>query len=86
MRSSHSTRGVAELLLSQGGPHAAAFALGFSGERDTPLRINELGLPGVGVKDDVDDSPAGGFRIAVLSGWVQAIGARLRRPTLAPHT
>ncbi len=86
MRPSHSTRGVAELLLSQGGPHAAAFALGFSGERDTPLRINELDLPWMGVEDDVDDAPASGFRIAVLSGWVHAIGARLRRPTLAPHT
>ena len=86
MRSSHSTRDVVELLLPQGGPHAAAFALGFSAERDTPLRINELDLPWVGMEDDVDDSPASGFRIAVLSGWVQALGARFRRPTLAPHT
>ncbi len=86
MMSSHSTRGVVEFLFSEGGPHSAAFVLGFSSERDTPLRINELGLPDVGVKDDVDDSPASGFRIAVLSGWVHAIGARLRRPTLAPHT
>ena len=52
MRSSHSTRDVVELLLPQGGPHAAAFALGFSGERDTPLRINELDLPWVGMEDD----------------------------------
>ncbi len=86
MRPSHSTRDVVELLLPQGGPHAAAFALGFSAERDTPLRINELDLPWVGMEDDVDDSSASGFRIAVLSGWVQAIGACLRRPALAPHT
>ena len=84
--SSRSTRGVAEFLFSQGGPHSAAFVLGFSGERDTPLRVNELGLPAVDVKDDVDDSPSRGFPLAVLSGWVQTIGARLWRPTLAPHT
>ena len=86
MRSSHSTRGVAEFLFSQGGPHSAAFVLGFSGERDTPLRINELDLPRVGMEDDVDDSPSSGFPVAVLSGWVQTIGARLWRPTLAPRT
>lgn len=84
--SSHPTRGVAEFLLSQGDLHSAPFVLGFSGERDTPLRINELGLPVLGMKDDVDDSPSRGFPIAILSSWVQTIAACLRRPTLAPHT
>ena len=86
MAPSHPTRGVAEFLFSEGGPHSAAFVLGFSGERDTPLRINELGLPDVGAKDDVGGSAPRGFRIVVLSGWVKIIGARLWRPTLAPHT
>jgi len=84
MMSSGSTRGVAEFLFSQGDPHSAAFVLGFSGERDTPLRINELTLPRV--DDDVDDRPCRSFSLAFLCGWVQTIGPRLWRPTLAPHT
>jgi hypothetical protein len=83
--SSHSTRGTVEFLFAQGGPHSAAFVLGFSGERDTPLRIKGLGLPDVDVKDDVDDSPSSGVPLGFLSGWVQTIVARVWLPTLAPH-
>ena len=82
---SHPTRGVAEFLFSQGGLHSTSFVLGFSGERYTPLRVNELNLPELGMEDDVDDSSARGFPIAVLCGWARRMSARFRHPTLAPN-
>lgn len=83
---SHSTRGVAEFLFSHGGPHSAAFVMGFSGERDTPLRINQLNLPHIKVDDEVDDPPSRGAPLAILCGWARKLNTRFWRPTLAPHT